>query len=259
MKNLGGALRIDLRRAFGSFAFYIAIALLIILNYISISAEAMVINGSVMYFMLLFAFDGSFCIIATFIGVIPFGQSFCADWKNQFIRPSLIRCSPLSYAWSKVISVALTAFLSIFIGYLLTAVLFSLRLPMFDAEFYHAGYELYDSGALGKLMEISPWLYLGARIALYGAACAFWAVFTLFVSSFVTNVFATFAAPVIGYYFVVNLPLPIYLRFNVLSGGRLVAGGTVTSFLYALFFFFTLTVIFGWLFCFRVRRRLANG
>ena len=74
-----------------------------------------------------------------------------------------------------------------------------------------------------------------------------------------TNVFATFAAPVIGYYFVVNLPLPIYLRFNVLSGGRLVVGGTVTSFLYALFFFFTLTVIFGWLFCFRVRRRLANG
>ena len=75
MKNLGGALRIDLRRAFGSSAFFIAIALLIILNYISISAEAMVINGSVMYFMLLFAFDGSFCIIATFIGVIPFGQT----------------------------------------------------------------------------------------------------------------------------------------------------------------------------------------
>lgn len=259
MNNLLGALRLDLKRAIISPTFLIAVALLVVLSCISISAEAAIIEGSVMYYMLLFIFDGSFCIMTTFIGVIPFGLSFCMDWKNQYIRPSLIRCSSLSYSWSKVISVALSAFASIFLGFALSALLFNLRYPLVDAEYFRLGFELYDNGPMGGLMLISPWFYLAARISLHGAACAFWAVFALFVSSFITNVFVTFAAPVIGYYVVIHLPLPIFLRVNVLTAGRIAIGSAPITFLYSLFFFTTLTVIFGWLFCFRVKGRLANG
>ena len=263
MKNLLGALRIDLRRAFISPFFLATVFLIVLLNYISISQEySYGPYSGIVYFYEMFVIGGSFSLVSMFLGIIPYGQSFCVDWKNQFIRSNVIRTTKNAYAWSKVISVALSAFGAVFIGYIVTLILFSLHMPMVGGDFAELGYEAYNDTVFGPLMMISPLLFLLVRICIFSFSCMFWAVFALLISSYYPNVFVVFSAPVITYYVVINSIgryLPIYLRFNTLHQGIVDMGGPLLSFIYVILFFLSLSILSGVLFCRKVKRRLANG
>lgn len=263
MKGLFGALRIDLRRAFLSPMFIVTVFLVVLLSYISISHEYSVItNEGLIYYFEMFVIGGSFSLISMFLGVIPYGQSFCADWKNQFIRSNVIRTGKNAYSLSKVISVALSAFGAVFIGYVVTIILFSMHMPMVGREFSEYGYQMYNDGVYGPLMMIHPLLFLLVRICILGFSCMFWAVYTLLISSYVTNAFVVYSAPVLTYYVVINSIgkyLPVYLRFNRLDYGFADIGGPLLNFIYVMFFYLLLSILSGMLFCRKVKRRLANG
>lgn len=263
MNGLKGALRIDLKRAFISPMFLSTVLLIVLLNYISISNEySSVPDAGVVYFFEMFVIGGSFNLISMFFGIIPYGHSFCTDWKNQFIRPNIVRTAKDAYAWSKVISVALSAFGAVFIGYAVTLMLFSLHMPIVGSDYARYGYQIYNDTVMGSLMSIDPLLYLLARICMLGFSCMFWAVFALLISSYYTNIFVVFSAPIITYYLIINSLakyLPMYLRFNSLNGGVVDIGGPLLTLIYIFLFYLTLSFLSGALFCRKVKRRLANG
>lgn len=264
MRTFFGVLKGDLKRAFLSVRFLTAVLLLTIINIISALGEVMItanINTlTVVYLMQNFIFYSSFAVMTTFIGVIPYGPSFCEDWNNQFIRPCIIRSSPTKYGISKVVSTFLSATLAIFAGYMLTVLLFSLKWNMVSEEFFTEGYTLYDNSSIGKTLETSPLLYLILKSLLHSFSAAFWAVFALCISTYVTTTFTTFAIPVITYYIAINLEgIPSALRLNVIMNGSVNFANPYSAFWNGVFVFIGLSVIVGAWFCVRVKRRLAHG
>jgi hypothetical protein len=263
MDALLGALRVDLRRAFASPLFVAVVALVVIVNYLSILQEYWVIaDEGVIYYLEMFALTGAFSLIPLCLGVMPYGFSFCHDWKNQFIRPTAIRTTKPAYGWSKVVAVAMSGFASIFLGFVLTTITMVLYMPLVGANFAEYGYELYSPTAIGTLMTIHPLLFLVARVCMLSLACMFWAVFALAVSSYCANIFVVLAAPVLTYYAVNNTIghwLPSYLRFDSITFGAFSMGGPVPSLIWVMLFYLVLSAACGLLFCRKVKRRLANG
>ena len=84
MKNIIGALRIDYRRSL-SFLFAFGIMLFVVVSYASISDEISFNRGDVLYYMELFIMQGPFTMIILFIGVIPYGLSFCIDGQKLLL------------------------------------------------------------------------------------------------------------------------------------------------------------------------------
>ncbi len=262
MRDFFGALRIDIRRSFLSPLFVVTVILIVLLNCLSVYEEYISNPApSVVYLFEMFVMGGPLNLICMFFGLVPYGQSFCVDWKNQFIRSNVIRTTRDVYAWSKVTTVALSAFGAILIGYFGTILLFMTQMPLLGADYDLYGFEVYNSFVFGQLMTIHPLLFLLVRISVLGFSCVFWALFALLISSYSTNIFVVFASPVIAYYFVINAgsSLPINFRINSLVSGAVNLGGPLWSYLYILLFFATGSTIFGALFCRQVKRRLANG
>ena len=262
MKNIIGALRIDYRRSL-SFLFAFGIMLFVVVSYASISDEISFNRGDVLYYMELFIMQGPFTMIILFIGVIPYGLSFCIDWENRFIRTNIIRVSCRSYAWAKVIVVATSSAAVILLGHLLTTCLLSLHMPLLGDEYYRAGYEVYTQTVFGSIIDVNALLYLLIRSVVSALHCSFWAVFALCISAFTADPFITLASPVIGSYFIINLTyalnFPAHLKLNSIAACNFDIGGIGISFLYAILFFLVLIILLGCLFYTQVKRRVENG
>jgi hypothetical protein len=256
MDALVGALRVDLRRAFRAPLFLVAVLLVIIVNYLSILQEywATMGDSGLIYYIEMWALTGALSLVLFCLGVVPYGFSFCHDWKNQFIRPAAIRTTKTAYAWSKVIAVATSGFACIFLGFVVTTVTMLFYTPL-------ASPDCSSPPAVGSLMVIHPLLFLLARVCMIAWACMFWAVFALLVSSYCANIFVVLAAPVITYTVVgaVDRWLPDYLRFGNIDSGNFAVGGPLLSVLYVMLFYSVLSAVCGLLFCRKVTRRLANG
>jgi hypothetical protein len=263
MSALLGALRVDMRRAFISPLFVVAVALVVVVNYLSIFQEYLVLaDEGVVYYLEMFALTGAFSLVPLCLGVMPYGLSFCHDWKNQFIRPCAIRATKHAYGWSKVVAVAMSGFACIFLGFAVTTITMIFYMPLAGPDFAEKGYALYSPTAVGSLMMIHPLLFLLVRVCMFSLACMFWAVFALAVSSYCANVFVVLAAPVLTFNAVngtIGRWLPTYLRFDSITFGSFSMGGPVPSLIWVWLFYTVLSAACGLLFCRRVKRRLANG
>lgn len=262
MKKLFSELKVDLKRAFFSYRFLLAIVLVVLLSYISIIQEYVSYpGGNIVYYFEIFVLGGSFTLITLIIAVIPYGPSFCVDQKSQFIRLVQIRTTVGAYTWAKVIAVALSTFVAIIVGYIITLFLFSLHLPLVGSDYLEYGYQIINDTVIGSLLEIHPLLYLSVRICIIGASCMFWATFALLISAYFPNAFVVYVSPIITYYVFINSIgklLPSFLKLNLLFTGIANIGVPLVSFIYILGLFLVLSIISGMLFSKKVKRRLAN-
>jgi hypothetical protein len=263
MVALLGALRADLRRAFLSPLFVMAIASVVIVNYLSIFQEYWFVRGEgLVYYLEMFALIGRFSLVPLCLVVLPYGLSFCQDWKNQFIRSAAVRSTKPAYGWSKVMAVAMSGFACVFLGFVVTAVTMVFYMPLVGPNFAESGYGIYSPTAIGSLMMVHPLLFLLARFCMFSLACMFWAVFALAVSSYCANIFVVLASPVLTWYAVritIGRWLPSILSFDNVTSGLFSMGGPVLSLIWVLFFYAALSAACGLVFVRRVRRRLANG
>lgn len=250
--------KVDVFRVFSTPPFYAACLLLFLVNMFSICNEAKPDEGCIVYYFTVFIFDGAFSVVIPFLGTLPFSNSFCVDWKNSYFKSLLIRCSINKYCWSKVVVTAFSAFLIVMMGNILSSLFLSIQWPLIGNEYYEFGYSIYDNNVIGQLIDFHPLLYLFARFSLQGVAAAFWAVFTLFISSFSTNLYVVYATPIIGYYVAIHFPLPYYLKLNVLTGGRTNLGSLALSVLFPVLFFVFQIIIFGCFFRIQIGRKLAH-
>jgi len=262
MQNLANALRMDLRRAFFSPRFFIAIAALLFLNFFSIWQELSLGStmADVLYYFDNFMLGGSFVLVAILLSIFPFSNSFCSDWNNKYILVSVIRSSSRAYAWSKIIVSSLSSFCVIFIGYSLSVLALASKMALVNP--LNGNYEYYFTSTFGELFAASPFLFIIVKIFIYGIFCSFWSVFALWISTRISNIFVTLAFPIITYYAIINImynfQFPNFLRLNVLFKGDVNLGNPLYSFLYTVLVFLVCIVIFGILFAKNIKRRLAG-
>lgn len=263
MHGLIGNLRMDLRRGIASPRMAAAVLCAVGINFLTISQELTLGSQSVgiLYYYGMFESFGAFSVLRCFLAALPFATSYCEDWNSRYLHGCVIRSSPESYACSRAISVALSGFLATIMGYLLTFAILAIRMPILSAD---AGQnEIYLSEAgFGTLLPNHPVLFLLLHVFVSGLNYGFWAVFALCVSGVLPNPFLVLASPVIGWYVLVNLSdflcLPGSLHINIAAAGTAHIQGVLPTIAFSGAYFGVLTLIVGYLFCRRVKWRMAN-
>jgi hypothetical protein len=262
--NFTAMLRMDFYRAFGSYRFLAAILLTCALYLVSSGNEIkMLANGrnevSVVYFFDAVNNYNTLMDILLVICVLPYSMSFCADWKNRYIRAIAIRTTSRTYSWSRVITCFISSFAAVIAGIMLYVCLMALFFPLYHANSYDP-----DSGAiLGQLLAADqPLLYLLGYGVIRGASSAFWAVFGIVCSSYIPNVFLALSAPLIGFKLLVDLQywfrLPLFLSVDYISEGFVPMGNWWQSLAYAVALFVAGAVVLGFIFQSKVKKGIAN-
>lgn len=252
--------RTDLKRAFTSPGFFLAVLLLVAVNYASVADEYTHVPGaSLVYLYSTFVLRGPFAIAFMFFAVLPYGTSFCNDWKSQYIKSCVVRSSLSTYAWSRVTVVFLSGFLAVFAGNLLTAALLSLHTPMLGSEIEQMGYNVFDDTILGDIALTNVGGYLVLKTVFPALSCAGWAVLGLCVSAWVPSALMTLAVPSLAFYLVQSfLPLPTDLAPHRFLYGIFLEGTPVEGLATAVLLTAGIVAVLGAVFCRKVRRKMAG-
>lgn len=259
MNRVFHAMRSDMRRAFCSWGFGVAVLGTFLLCFFSIFVTEERITS---------VLDG-YCFIGTtsvqelvlILCAVPYAICFCSDWRNNYIRPSVMRTSPGCYAVSKCIACACAGGAALFLGRLLFVLALMLKYPMADAN----GLQNMTDGAYQSLLsQHNYFLFLVLVVLVDSLQGTFFSLLALCISTWIPNVFVALFSPLLAFYFVINLfsgilKIPVWLRFELIFNNYFALGGMLTTFLYQLFFALVICIIFTLLFVHGVKRRLSDG
>lgn len=261
MKELFLLIKADLQRSILSFNFvFTIIAAIIGLWLISLQ---LFINDITIVSLHKNIFNSDYLLIFYPIAAITYSASFCVDWDNDFIKSTLIRTSVTKYSFSKIIACFISSFLAIAFGCGIFLLFHSLSIPLTTpTEIDSITNGLH--GPFENLVLSGNYIsYFLIKITIASSYFALYAVATLYVSTYITNVFVVYATPLILHYLIINLngiiKPPVFLNFIGLIRGSVDAGGILLSFLYAMSFPVILSLLLGLLFKFRIGRRLEDG
>lgn len=214
-------------------------------------------GGVAYYFDLLLGLSMSKKLI-TLCSALPGVALFCGDWSCQYIRPVVIRSGVKAYIRSRCLTCFLSAFATSFLGMTLFIACLSTKMSVFNLQ----NMEDQVSPPFAVLAYSPlPVLYIFAHIFVFSLAMALWAMVGLALSAYVPNRFVAVATPVVASYLVEELTglLPRFLNiYSLTRSGDVIGQGAAVSFLYFVFFFVSLSTVFGVIFYFRVRGRIRN-
>lgn len=258
-----GCLRCDLRRAFISPRFFGALFGMCLLLFLSVSSDlfAASLSDLSVYSLNLVAPLG-FTTAAYLLCCIPFSDGFCSDWSSRFSRHNLIRSGLRPYAFSKLISSAVSGGSAIAGAYFFFYLILSFRLPLShaaDAGNMHG--EI--SFAFGSLLQSNRIvLYFLCLVLLHFASGALFASIGFLFSTIILNRYVVWFAPVLVYYFLINLGqtvgLPSLLNVFTLYNGYFNFWGPLPSILYVLALTFVICLLLGWAGLKNIRERLQH-
>ncbi len=262
MKSDRHIYRMDLVRIFASPVFYLSILLVVALCCLCSWEDLQQVlshrdSSDVTYIFSIMLGLGAFKNMILLAAALPGVGNFCSDWNHQFIRPVCVRCGVRKYSGSKIVSCAVSTFLTVFLGMLLfVLLLLALGLPLLGRSGQGVA-TMYGSLLSGGY----PMLYFIDHSVLLSAAAVFWGTVGLYVSSWIPNHFVAIASPFISYYLLGEFGeyLPSFMNFRMLAYGYNVIGqGIGITMLYTVCFFGVLTFVAGKLFQKNVQRRVAN-
>lgn len=197
--------------------------------------------------------SSGFIILFYILCVIGGGLDFCEDYKTCYIKYISIRKGIPSYAKAKVISSALSGFLSMFFSLFLFEILMIITLWMYKGSL-HGVFSGNINYTIQNQWDLLIFCLLGSLLS----------VVALLVTTFIPNVFVGTATPIILYYIILTLsnkygtmgyflPGCVYFGFSQLFESR------VKHFLYALCYtgcilYFCLIIISK-----QIKRRMNNA
>lgn len=192
----------DFSRMVKSWKFYLAIAFIAVLTFLSIYPEAAGSGGNCSVYYLVNARGGvsAFLVTNTILVVLPFALSYWEDVQKNYINCILPRVHSSIYSFSHVVITALGGFLVVFLGYSLCFGLMALRLPFVTADELETLAGLTTLTGYESLLLHVPLLYFTAVFATEAFGYAFLAVCALTASVQVTNVFVVLSVPILVYY-----------------------------------------------------------
>ena len=260
MKDLLSNIRMDLPRAFFSYAFFLSVFGVCMALFFSIVPQLRAsANGSMQLDVLnlynLAHFQG-FSILSAIFATVPYSLSFCMDWNNQFIRSVIIRTDVRSYSISKVLTSALAGGSAVALGEALFIIFLYLNFSLVGANDLNS----LEYGNLISEGHFIIFFVLQTLIKFFAAA--FFATLALWISTYFNNVFVTLAVPVLSFYFLITIPLMIGISmrwfYNALMGGAY-ANNLYASALYSFLICCLLIILMGILATEQIRRRLEHG
>ena len=236
----------DFSRMIKSWKFYLAIAFIAVLTFLSIYPEAAGSGGNCSVYYLVNARGGvsAFLVTNTILVVLPFALSYWEDVQKNYINCILPRVHSSIYSFSHVVITALGGFLAVFLGYSLCFGLMALRLPSVTADELETLAGLTTLTGYESLLLHAPIFYFIAVFATEAFGYAFLAVCALTASARVTNVFVVLSIPILVYYGSTllcnawNLPGIFYWYYIMASGGVLRAIQNPARLLFCIFCYF---------------------
>ena len=141
-----------------------------------------------------FSYKTGFYILFYLCAVLPYGCGYLEDRLSGYWRFLQTRCSSTRYSVSKVLVTALSGALVVLAGSFLFVVILRLQYPA-DNDFRvdYSGYDAIIS--MGR-----PYLYFFVKSLLSAALGSAFAVVALYLSTFLRNMIATLAVPLVLYY-----------------------------------------------------------
>jgi len=207
-----------------------------------------------------------FSVVILILETLPYGTIFCSDWENRYIRSIIMRTSPVNYAISKILCCFTGALLAGTLGRLLFIALFlpfvgSVN-PMTNPLVINAlAHPLGGQWVLANHHYFTWILIESLERSLQGCI---YAIFSIFLSVKITNVFITLAMPVVAYYIYMNIAnlfcFPNFLYMTaVFDNDGIFPNNLLYGVLYGLFFAGVFSALFGYRFVEGVKGRLENG
>lgn len=248
------AFQMEFRRAVQSSFFpvaYFATLITLLLNiYLYSTTDSYV---SVAY-LLEYSFIGSLSMLYYVWGVFPHGLSYCIDKRSGFLRQIGVRCPVRSYCAAKCCAAFLASALAMAMSIMTFLWILSFFRPL-DNDIYLdvAGYRLWYPG--------HPLFYFMIAATILSLGSGLFSIVALWISSYIQNIFAVMASPLLLYYTQSILFHRLGLnglRFLSFSSAFHFTPGfpsPAANFFYTCGYLLTLTVLFGGLFIRRVEKR----
>lgn len=255
---------VTMKRIVLSASFWAACAGLAAMELLNLLQELSLISGGVTSVLYLYEVGtySNFWVLYLLFAAIPSATLFCADWENRYIRPCILRSSKKCYAVATAIACYLAAFLVVLIGDSVFLLLLHSRYPWILPENIE-GLGIADSVYSPLMSGAGVYLYFLIRTLCKAFCAAFTSVLALCLSTVITNIFVTLAAPVIVFYIFENLlillEMPASFQIGSIAKGHIAVGGLGTTVLYTAVLFTLCAAVFGQLFVSSVQRRVENG
>lgn len=265
-------LKMDLKRMFQSWKFYIALLGISILTFMNVWPEVIASEYNCSIYYLVNARGGisAFLLATTVLVVFPFGLSYREDVKNNYINNIRSRINVKVYGWSHGLTTALGAFLVVFLGYTLCFIILSFKIQIISTEeieliqryYFEQGLTVYEK----VLYTGQEFFYFILVFAIEALGYSFMAMLALMLSVKIENSFVLLSTPILFYYgsnFVLSLAdLPAIFHWQniMFSGGcfREISSLWV-SMLCVLLYFGGLICLECFLFSSWMERRRING
>lgn len=251
----------ELKNALWSKTFLFTVTGMVFLSLCSLINEMKAIPDSSVYYLYMVYFYYPMWMIALVLAPIPGAIAFCIEWNTHVYRIKIIRCGKRKYILSKIIITLVTAFLTVTLSQILMLALLASGRPVFlDGD----GNALREGIYHSYLNMNGIWIYFMSKVFFQSIGVSFFAVFALWISVKITDIFVVVTAPIIGYYIIDNISIWIGLP-NYLSIPRLIKGnieivkGIGYTWLYVGSIFGGLALLFSYLFFKNCRRRIENG
>lgn len=230
------------------------------------SRESLFVNGSVLYYPGIYVYCICISVNAFIIPVISCISSFngaysyCYDCENNYSKYIINRSNTFNYAWGKIYANIISSFSSAFLGLSIYCVCLEILLKnSFIRDLNYVNGLAFNWNGYSN----QTWLYYTAHNAIISAAAALWSTISLTVSSFIPDVMLTLSVPIIANYLLERfslLYLPEYLNLFILVNGIETKSIRFPfNIYYSITFFLSLSLLFGFIFSYRLERRTANG
>lgn len=261
------ALRVDLHRAIVSPGFPVTVAGMLAWLFFNGSFEVL-LNRSLQFFGIPYVLDRAISgtdglgMLYLVIAAVPYSASYLTDRESGFDRYAAERVGPSTYVLSRVLSVALTSFLSFFLaGGLYLGGLCLTGAP----HTVPGGGEILSGDYTDLVFQVGPWCYYLVRLTITGLTCAMSAVFSLWISTLIPNRYVALLSPLIAWY---TYTVLIFVVWQLTGGGGItrlfvldyVVNTQVSryhngfSFLWAVVYLLTITALCGRGFLRRLRK-----
>lgn len=240
-----------LKRAFISKRYFIALIGTIVMCYICAKDYLPDTDVSYAYVIELVINLSMFKKIIVFFSSLPFVCAYCQDNNSKYINSILMRGSKQTYIISNIISCALTAFTSTFIGIITFAIFISFKYKntgSFEVIYCDSFFQ-------------NQALYVCLIVSIFSLYCTVWAIAGLTFSSVLPDVYVALGSPLIFGYVIEELTykMPSHLNLYKMSHSvKVIESTPVSNYFYTVFIFFVLIALFGALFAYFVKRRISN-
>lgn len=196
MRKLKGYFLADVKRAFVSLKFLMAIVLMIIILFFAM-LEGIALDTNVLYVFSIVMY-GMPSMIVLVCAAIPYADSFCEDVEKRYIFQIAIRGGIKNYVSVRVLSIFLSAMVTTSLGLFLYVLILHLRLEWVDME----EVAIQADGYSYLLKRGWYWAYYLSYGIRYGTLAGLLSLWSSCLSLYLPNRMLTLAAPMIIYYFI---------------------------------------------------------